>query len=285
MELRIVHTTGFEYDGLAAASYNQARLTPQTSPEQIVVHARLEVNPTPWSATYRDYFGAYVTAFEVLDPHDSLTVTAFSTVHTQRPPLGPPRLAWGDLPGLADGWCEYLTISEQVAPPDDLAGLARGLAGELATPGEAARQLCSLVHDQVDYRVGSTSVRTVAAEAWQQRSGVCQDMAHVAIGALRTLGIPARYVSGYLHPRSEPVVGETVAGESHAWVEWWDDGWHGFDPTNDQPVGDRHVVVATGREYADVKPLSGIYDGAGTSSMFVDVQVTRLAASPARDGH
>ncbi len=276
MQLRIVHTTGFHYDELVSASYNQARLTPQTTPEQIVVHSRVEVTPAPWTTTYRDYFGAQVTAFEVLDPHDSMTVTASSTVHTQRPPLPSPQLAWSDLPAQGDLWCEYLTLGSQVAPTDELAELARGIAGDCATPGEAARALCSLVHAEVYYQAGFTSVLTPAAEAWQLRRGVCQDVAHVVIGALRTVGIPARYVSGYLHPVSEPVVGETVTGESHAWIEWWDDGWRGFDPTNDQPVGDRHVAVTRGREYADVKPLSGLYAGSGASDMFVDVQVTRL---------
>ena len=98
-----------------------------------------------------------------------------------------------------------------------------------------------------------------------------------AIGGLRQVGIPALYVSGYLHPSKEPVTRETVRGESHAWVEWWDGGWHGFDPTNDTEPAERHVVVATGRDYEDVRPLSGIFTGTGTSSMFVDVEVTRLA--------
>ena len=101
-------------------------------------------------------------------------------------------------------------------------------------------------------------------------------MAHIVIGALRSIGIPTRYVSGYLHPSVDPVIGEPVSGESHAWVEWWDEGWRGFDPTNDTEPGDRHVIVATGRDYNDVKPLSGIFSGSGTSRMFVDVQVTRL---------
>ena len=119
-------------------------------------------------------------------------------------------------------------------------------------------------------------MKSVAADAWANRSGVCQDMAHLVIGGLRTVGIPARYVSGYLHPKKSAPIGEPVRGESHAWVEWWDDGWHGYDPTNDRDVGDQHVVVATGRDYADVKPLSGIFSGSGTSHMFVDVQITRL---------
>jgi transglutaminase-like putative cysteine protease len=129
----------------------------------------------------------------------------------------------------------------------------------------------------MDYRRGATDVLTPAADAWQQRAGVCQDIAHVVIGSLRTLGIPARYVSGYLHPAKDAAVGETVEGESHAWVEWWDGTWCGYDPTNDEPIGDRHVVIASGRDYGDVRPLRGIYSGGATSSMFVSVRVTRLA--------
>ncbi|MEI5675631.1 MULTISPECIES: transglutaminase family protein [unclassified Nocardioides] len=279
MQLRVVHTTGYEYDGKAVASYNQARLTPQTTPEQIVVHSRLEVTPKPWTYEYRDYFGTLVTAFEVLDPHESMTVTATSTVQTNRPAPHEPRLGWEDVRAydVADRWTEYLTLPDLVAPPADFAQRLRTLAGDAALPGDAARAVCALVHDEVEYLPGSTDVQSVAALAWQQRAGVCQDMVHLVIGGLRSVGIPARYVSGYFHPRAEPVVGETVRGESHAWVEWWDDGWHPFDPTNDTAPGDRYVVVATGRDYQDVKPLSGIYSGAGTSQMSVQVEVTRLA--------
>src|SRR5690349_3679086 len=111
MELRIVHTTGYAYDGKAVASYNQARMTPVTTPEQIVVHSRLEVAPKPWTFEYRDYFGTHVTAFEVVDPHESLTVTATSTVHTNRSPAAPPTLSWASLVEreVADRWTEYLT--------------------------------------------------------------------------------------------------------------------------------------------------------------------------------
>ena len=161
-------------------------------------------------------------------------------------------------------------------PEDDLVELARDIAKGSATPGEAAREVCALVYKEVKYVSGSTTVDAFAAHSWSERSGVCQDMAHIVIGALRSVGIPARYVSGYLHPQSEPEIGVPAKGESHAWVEWWDDGWRGFDPTNDTEPGDRHVIVATGRDYNDVKPLSGIFSGTGTSRMFVDVQVTRL---------
>lgn len=279
MQLRIVHSTTFEYDGLATASYNQARMTPRNTPHQIVAHTRLEVSPTPWTYSYEDYWGTKVTSFEVLDPHASLTVVATCTVHTFRPPTPEPRLTWDELRSAAAGdrWTEYLTLTPRVQPPPDLTDLVRELAAGSALPGEAARAVCGLIHDQVEYRTDSTHVRSHASDAWAQRAGVCQDMAHLVIGGLRSLGIPARYVSGYLHPRREPMIGESVRGESHAWVEWWDDGWHPFDPTNNREPHDRYVLVATGRDYRDVRPLSGIYTGAGTQRMQVDVHVTRLA--------
>ena len=279
MQLRIVHTTMFEYDGLATASYNQARLTPPTNGEQIVFHTRVDVSPAPWTYGYRDYFGTQVTAFEVFDPHGALTVTAHSTVQTNRPPSPGAQLSWTEVlsPEVADRRTEYLMGNELVSPPHDLAGLVADIGATVASPGEAALAVCRLVHDEVSYTRGSTHVLSHAAEAWEQRAGVCQDMTHLAIGALRSLGIPARYVSGYLHPTTEPLVGITVSGESHAWVEWWDDGWHGWDVANAVEPSDRHVVIAAGRDYTDVKPLSGIFTGAGTSRMSVDVQVTRLS--------
>ena len=278
MQLRIQHTTGFEYDGKANTSFNEARLTPQTLPGQIVIHSRVEVSPTPWAYTYRDFWGAQVTAFEVLDPHQSLTVTASATVAVDRTPAGEPQMSWSDLrtPENTDLHTEFLALTDRVQPSDDLMDLAREIADASPTPTEAARGICSLVYREVKYQTGSTSVDAYAAHTWKQRRGVCQDMAHIVIGALRWVGIPARYVSGYLHPSVEPQVGVPARGESHAWVEWWDEGWRGFDPTNDTEPGDRHVIVATGRDYNDVKPLAGVFSGSGTSRMFVDVQVTRL---------
>jgi transglutaminase-like putative cysteine protease len=278
MQLRIAHTTGFEYDGKANTSFNEVRLTPLTLPGQIVIHSRVDVSPTPWAYGYRDYWGSQVTAFEVLDPHQSLTVTASATVATDRTPAGDPRLSWEEmrLDDIADVHTEFLTLPDRVAPTEDLASLAHEIASRTDSPTSAARQVCALVYREVEYVYGSTTVDAFAAHSWTERTGVCQDMAHIVIGALRSIGIPIRYVSGYLHPKADPVIGEPARGESHAWVEWWDDGWRGFDPTNDTEPGDRHVVVATGRDYNDVKPLSGIFSGSGTSRMFVDVQVTRL---------
>ena len=278
LRLRIVHETTFAYEGQATASYNQARLTPRTTPEQLVWNSRVEVSPTPWMYTYTDYFGAQVTAFEVVDPHDMLSVVSTSTVQVNRSPSPGPQLSWDELrrDDVLDAHVEYLVTTPLVRPPADLAARAASLAAQTSGPSETARALGALVHEEVDYLRGSTTVMTHAADAWQQRAGVCQDMTHLVIGALRSVGVPARYVSGYLHPSSDPRVAETVVGESHAWVEWWDDGWHAWDVANATEPLDRHVVVAAGRDYDDVRPLSGIYSGAATSSMTVEVRLTRL---------
>src|SRR4051812_32568425 len=167
MQLRIAHTTGFEYDGKANTSFNEARLTPLTLPGQIVVHSRVEVSPTPWVYTYRDYWGAQVTAFEVLDPHQSLQVTASATVHTDRAPAGPPTMTWEEIRSdeVSDLHTEFLTLPDRVRPEDDLVALATEIAGRNAMPGDAAREVCALVYDQVKYVSGSTTVDAFAAHS------------------------------------------------------------------------------------------------------------------------
>jgi transglutaminase-like putative cysteine protease len=146
-----------------------------------------------------------------------------------------------------------------------------------ADPAQTAEEIAARVRSQVRYMAGATGVRTDAQEAWDQGQGVCQDMAHVTVALLRAAGLPARYVSGYLHadPSAEP--GQTAVGESHAWVEYWAGSWRPLDPTSGAPVRERHVVVARGRDYADVSPLKGIYHGAPASPQEVTVEVTRLA--------
>jgi transglutaminase-like putative cysteine protease len=277
-ELKVTHTTGFTYEGGAQASYNEARMTPVTMPGQLVLSTRLEVRPTPWVNRYRDYWGTLVTAFEVHESHRELMVSATSTVQLER---GTPHLtlpaSWADLSTtqVGDQFCEFLALSPRVRPGVELGRVAKELSADARDPREFARELCALVHREVDYVTGSTEVHTLAADAWETRQGVCQDLAHLCIGALRDAGVPARYVSGYLHPRTDPEIGETVVGESHAWIEWWDGAWTAFDPTNQTVPDNRYVVVASGRDYGDVAPLTGIFSGGQTSSMFVEVTVTR----------
>ncbi|WP_328529806.1 hypothetical protein OG984_00950 [Nocardioides sp. NBC_00368] len=245
MQFRIVHTTTFSYDGPAVASYNQARLTPLTTPNQIVVHHRLDVSPKPWTYEYKDYFGNEVTAIEVLEAHRALKVSATSTVQVSREPGAAPVLTWEEaaLPGVADRFVEFLGLPAHVAPDEELATAAKGIASSAALPGEAAFEIA----------------RAVASAA-------PSDAAHQLLGALRTVGIPARYVSGYVYP-----------GGAHSWVEWWDNGWHGIDPATGTEPGDTYVGVATGRDHTDVKPLGGIYSGPAEPAVEVSVEMTRLA--------
>lgn len=276
--LRVVHTSTFRYASPVVASYNEARMTPVTQTGQTVVSTRLDVRPHTWSHDYRDYWGTAVHAFEVLAPHDSLVITAEHVVDlTERPPARA-SVTWAELADaeVRDRLAEYLATTPTTDVPPDVVSLARAAADGLE-PGAAAEAVCRALRDELEYIPGVTAVHSPAADAWAARAGVCQDVAHLAVGALRALGVPARYVSGYLHPRGGGEVGESVVGESHAWVEWWAGEWIAFDPTNRIPVGTDHVVLARGRCYDDVPPLRGIYAGAGTQELQVEVRITREA--------
>jgi hypothetical protein len=190
----------------------------------------------------------------------------------------PPVPSWPELraesaPGRL---LEFLLPTPLTTVTPDAATAVLDAVGD-ADPARTAEEIAARVRSQLRYMAGATGVRTNAQEAWDQGQGVCQDMAHVTVALLRAAGLPARYVSGYLHadPSAEP--GQTAVGESHAWVEYWAGSWCPLDPTSGAPVRERHVVVARGRDYADVSPLKGIYHGAPASPQEVTVEVTRLA--------
>jgi transglutaminase-like putative cysteine protease len=276
--LAIVHTTGYRYDRPVIASYNEARMTPLTTPAQTTLDSRVEVDVMTWSTTYWDYWGTQVTAFESLTTHSALTVVSTSTVELY--PGDPPvvDVGWDVLrrPDVLDNHYEFLTQTPCTAPLEEVVAVARDVAGDLP-PAAAARAVCEHLRAQLDYVPGVTSVHTDATEVWRSKKGVCQDFAHLTLGALRSLGIPARYVSGYLHPQPDAGLGDTVEGQSHAWVEWWAGDWMPFDSTHLSVVGVDHVLVARGRDYTDVTPLKGVIAGAASSDLSVRVEVTRVA--------
>ncbi|WP_298459148.1 transglutaminase family protein [uncultured Cellulomonas sp.] len=276
--LHVVHTTEFGYGGPVTASYNEARMTPLSGRGQTVLSASLDIDPHTWRHDYRDYWGSQVTAFEVSLPHQSLLIRAACQVEVTPPPWPTSPAGWDTVtsPRARDELAEFLEDSPATRAPADLAALAADVAGR-STPHRAAVEICGLLHDAVEYVPGATAVHSAAAEAWSERKGVCQDMAQLSVGALRSIGIPARYVSGYLHPRPGAELGEVVTGESHAWVEWWAGEWVPFDPTNAVAVAERHVVLGRGREYRDVAPLRGIYAGSGTDALVVQVRISREA--------
>jgi transglutaminase-like putative cysteine protease len=276
--LRIKHVTGFTYAGTAHASYNEARMTPLTVAGQTTLFSQVECNPGATTWRYRDYWGTQVTVFDLQRPHQQLKVTASSLVETSERPIPADVLGWDELrqPATAEVYLEFLNPTELTAIDEELAATAAEVAGS-ASPHDAAVAVAEWVRANVEYQPGTTGVRTSAQEAWSLRAGVCQDIAHLTLGMLRSLGIPARYVSGYLYPKQDGMVGDTVAGQSHAWVEWWSGDWAGFDPTNGVTAGQRHVIVARGRDYGDVTPLKGVYNGAHSTGLGVTVEITRLA--------
>ncbi|MEA9986467.1 MULTISPECIES: transglutaminase family protein [Subtercola] len=276
--LRIRHVTGYRYEGEVQASYNEARMLPVSSEGQFVLYSNLDITPLSSNHTYLDYWGTRVSSFEVLTPHKELSLTANSLIEV-RPREHPPHVLTWD--ALRDAAAKVTSTIEQVKqtgltePPDEVAALAREIAARYDNACDAALEICSEIGRQVQYMTGVTGVHTNAREAWVEKKGVCQDITHIALGALRSVGIPARYVSGYLHPKPSAAVGETVTGESHAWVEWFCGDWRGFDPTNSIDIGDRHVTVGRGRDYNDVAPLRGVYAGPFGSRLFVKVEITR----------
>jgi transglutaminase-like putative cysteine protease len=257
-------------------------MTPLTEPQQVVLESQVRVLPSQAAvSSYKDYWGTRVTAFDMQIPHEYLEVTSTTTVEVhrvERVPADGAIVSWERLrsPEVEDQFSDWLPQSRLSGPGSEVLAIVPGLAGDL-DPHAAAHAVFEWLRGEMRYMPGSTGVTTDAEQAWKQRQGVCQDLAHLAIGSLRSLGIPARYISGYLHPRSTADIGEAVAGQSHAWLEWWDGEWRSWDPTNHKPAGDYHVTVARGRDYRDVPPLKGILSGGGGSHLDVSVEITRLA--------
>ncbi|WNB87482.1 transglutaminase family protein [Cellulomonas sp. ATA003] len=280
MRLKIVHTTSFSYAAPVTSSYNEARLTPQTTPSQTTLEAVVRTDPPSTPQRYHDYWGTQVTAFDLHRPHDRLDVVASSLVETAGGPAprDEPRATWVELRSaeLRNTFAELLSPTRYTAMDAAMRGSLAEVVDE-PDPETAVHAASALAREHLTYRAGATRVATTAAEAWAQGSGVCQDFAHVAIAFLRAAGVPARYVSGYLHPVVEPQVGVTVVGESHAWIEAWVGSWLAVDPTSGAPVGDRHVVVGRARDYGDVSPVRGVYASpGGSSSLRVQVEITRV---------
>lgn len=277
--LQIVHRTNFAYARTVSASYNEARMRPVNSPGQSVLEAKVTAHPSTYASEYRDYWGTHVSSIEILTPHTELEVVAASRVELSpiaRPSSG---ASWDTLraPDRRDRMSEFLATTPTTAAPEQVRTLAREVVADLP-PEAAAEAICRAVRAEIAYVPGVTGVHTRAAQAWEARQGVCQDLAHLVAGALREVGIPTRYVSGYLHPQTSGAeIGVPVTGESHAWVEFWSGDWFGFDPTNLIRVDAHHVVVARGREYGDVSPMRGVYAGGGASTQEVEVTITREA--------
>ena len=276
--IRIEHCTTHRYQREVRSSYNEARMTPLTTDRQRVVQAEVRVDPPARPVRYHDYWGTIVDAFDVHVPHTELTVRATSVVETSTAPNGSQDVGWEQLAAadVVDRYGELLAPTDRAPVSEELTAVATSLATR-GSPAQASRAAAEWVGSRLQYERGTTGVRTSALEALELGAGVCQDFVHLMLSILRSMGIPARYASGYLHPTPSADVGAVHTGQSHAWVEAWIGDWVPLDPTNGSPVGERHVVVARGRDYTDVSPLKGIFHGGPAAGLDVTVQITRLA--------
>lgn len=290
MRYRVTHETSYLYDEPVSLCHNELRLEPRDTSAQRRLGTALRIEPAPASLTSElDYFGNPTHFFTVEEAHDRMTLVAQSEVALAAPgaePLWTP--AWDALRAevRADLSPEGLAAFELcfASPLVPLAPQFAAYAAPSFPRGrpvlDAALELTRRIHADFAYRPGATSVTTPVADVLEAREGVCQDFAHVALACLRALGLPARYVSGYLHTRPadgrERLVG---ADASHAWVSvhCGDAGWIDVDPTNDLVVADEHVTLAWGRDYGDVPPIKGVILGGGGHSVEVGVDVEALA--------
>jgi transglutaminase-like putative cysteine protease len=290
MKYRVTHRTAYRYDDEVNSSYGQIYLLPRNLSGQTCQSTDVVIDPRPGDyREWTDFFGNRVGYFEILFPHQSLTVTTTSLVEVEGRKFHLPLVmseSWEDAQ-LANGGDPEVLDARQFAFDSPLAGATAELAA-YAQPSFPARRpvldalqdLAERIHDDFSYRAGATSVTTTAADVLVKREGVCQDFAHLAIACLRSLGLAARYVSGYLE--TDPPVGKPRlqgADVSHAWASLFVPraGWVDVDPTNRQLVNDRYVTTAWGRDYCDVPPLKGVIFTEGTKhNLDVEVDVVRV---------
>ena len=276
--MRVVHSTGYAYKSPVTASFNEARLTPRSDSRQNVILNRVETVPATRSYRYVDYWGTAVTSFDLHAPHTELEVTSSSVVETDRGEMPEEKVSWEDLSSEAviDRFDEMLSPTDYVPASRRIQAVGRRIA-KYNEPADAVLAAAEWAHSELEYVPGTTGVHSSGLDAHREGKGVCQDFAHLTLILLRGMGIPARYVSGYLHPNQEAAVGDTIDGQSHAWIQAWTGGWWNYDPTNDSDINEQYISVGVGRDYSDVSPLKGIYSGEGSTDLDVVVEITRLA--------
>jgi len=291
MNYRVTHTTAYRYAEPASLSQNELFLTPRSTATQQVGRSSVTIVPEPQYRHQRgDFFGNSLQVFMVQQPHNALTVTAVSDVVTNVPVLPDPaatpswesvakRLADHREPADLDAF-QFVFDSPLVTIPTG----ARDFARSAFAPGTpvlaGAVALMGRIFTEFKYDKSATTVDTSVVDVLTRRKGVCQDFAHLFISCLRSLGLAARYVSGYLETQPPPGKPKLVGADaSHAWISLYvpDTGWVDLDPTNNLLPGEQHITLAWGRDYGDVTPVKGVVMGGGAHTLSVMVDVSPLA--------
>ncbi len=296
MFFHIEHTTEYRYSEPATESFSELRLRPRDSLRQKVSRHNTRVEPAVLVESHTDYFGNFVETVSIPFRHPSLVVTSVCDVETKpfNDVLASVQMSVAEARQLHAGQRrelhDFLRPSQIVTFQEGVWKLADEFLSPAAPFSESLRALNTHLFRTLRYRPGATDAGTTVEQFLKVKEGVCQDFAHLMISVCRAAGIPARYVSGYIE--TDPVVGpdgeplDTAligATASHAWLEIFTPQglWVGFDPTNDCLEGERHVQIGIGRDYADVPPMKGIFQGSNAQSLSVQVRVTRNADTTA----
>jgi transglutaminase-like putative cysteine protease len=292
MKYRVNHVTRYDYGEPVSLCHNLAHLKPRLQPGQNCFASQVKVEPTPSvSREYRDFFHNPVSYFSVQQAHVQLTISAVSELDVRPRPVADEqavRLPWEEIydalrvEDAAAAVREARLFALESAYVQALDGL-RKYAEVSFTPGrpylDAVRDLNHRIFTDFRYDPHFSDVATPLEEVLEHRRGVCQDFAHLALGCLRALGLPARYVSGYLETLPPPGKSKLRGADaSHAWFSVFvpGEGWLDFDPTNDQMPEEQHITTAVGRDFGDVTPVKGVLYGGGEHALHVAVDVERL---------
>ena len=292
MRYKVTHTTKYKYAARVSHCFNLANLVPRNTTRQKCISSRIIVSPQPtYSKQRTDYFGNQCYHFEIQTAHTELSITAESQIDIQEKTLDLTLdlgMNYGDALNYFKQTSsmeilkakEFILDSPMVRTNEALADYARP-SFELNRPlNSCVSELTSRIYEDFKYTPGFTTIATPLSEVLEHRRGVCQDFAHLEVGCLRAMGIPAKYISGYMEtlppPGQEKLVG---ADATHAWIAYFSpkEGWIEFDPTNDLRASKQHIVTAEGRDYYDVTPVKGVIFGGGKSPILsVSVDVSRL---------
>jgi transglutaminase-like putative cysteine protease len=283
----VTHTTTYEYAEPVSLCHNLVHLRPRQAPGQTCHSSHLRVKPEPRALQQlHDYFGNPISLFAIQEPHRKLQIT----VH-HRVDVDPIEVALGGTvpwesvreavradPHLVEP-CSYLFDSHYVRRSTELASYAAPSFTPNRPIADAVGELTARIHGDFHYDAQATTLATPLTEVFARRHGVCQDFAHLEIGCLRSLGLPARYVSGYLRTRP-PAEGSRLVGAdaSHAWLSVFcgGAGWIDFDPTNNMTRSSDHIITAWGRDYDDISPVKGVILGGGEHTMSIAVEVAAV---------
>lgn len=290
MTYNLVHRTLYEYAEPVTVSHHAARVEPRVLPQQSVENFSLHIGPTPAVLKPRvDFFGNQVCGFSIQEIHQRLEVTARSrvTVSATTPPAPALSPNWEDVVKLFSDPVspevvapyQFIFDSPLLCASPELADYARESFDAQTPLLIAVADLNRRIFSDFKFDPTATTVATPLEEVLEKRRGVCQDFAHLAIASLRSLGLPARYVSGYLRTRPPEGKARLVGADaSHAWFAVFcpDVGWVDFDPTNNLLPTEEHITVAFGRDYSDVSPVSGVITGGGAHEVKVSVDVEEI---------